>query len=239
MIENKKYLSRTISLGFLLSIVALGVGIISIIGYREEWWRQFKAFYIFGWATFIAIASLIILLIGIFKNFKNKQKKIFALSVVSILFNLPILTGAFLFNYTATLYPPINDISTDTKDPPSYWNMPSPMEYPEEKFASMQHEFYPDLIPLKIKQNPKKVFEKALKIVKNDGWKLVSKDEEEGQIEAVASSLFFGFKDEVVIRIKKSKDGTIVDVRSRSRIGKIDRGANARRIRKFIKALKE
>lgn len=239
MIPNKKYLSTTVSLGFLLSIAAACVGIIAIIGYREEWWRQFKAFYLFGWATFIAISSLIVLAIGVFKNFKNKQKKIFGLSILGVLFNLPILTGAFLFNYTATLYPPINDISTDTKNPPSYWNVPNPMEYPEEKFANIQHKFYPDLIPIKLTQSPEKVFEKALKIVRSDGWKLVSKDKEEGQIEAVASSLFFGFKDEVVIRIKESKGKTIVDVRSRSRIGKIDRGANARRIRKFIKALKE
>ena len=113
MIPNKKYLSTTVSLGFLLSIAAACVGIIAIIGYREEWWRQFKAFYLFGWATFIAISSLIVLAIGVFKNFKNKQKKIFGLSILGVLFNLPILTGAFLFNYTATLYPPINDISTD------------------------------------------------------------------------------------------------------------------------------
>ena len=92
---------------------------------------------------------------------------------------------------------------------------------------------------IKLTQSPEKVFEKALKVVRSDGWKLVSEDKEEGQIEAVASSLFFGFKDEVVIRIKESAGKTIIDVRSRSRIGKIDRGANARRIRKFIKALKE
>ena len=238
MRQDKQNKSKFSIFGLLFSFISFTTGIIAVVGYRLEWWRHIKAFSIFGWATYMAIIAITFLIVSLYINHNSRQKKVWILDILGILLALPILIGTALFNYAATVYPPINDISTDTKNPPSYWNMPNPMEYPQEKFAIKQHKAYPDLVPLVLSQTPKKVFDKALKIVNKNGWKLVSKDREEEQIEAVASSLFFGFKDEVVIRIQKTKNGTLVDIRSRSRIGKIDRGANAKRIRGFIKALK-
>jgi uncharacterized protein (DUF1499 family) len=116
--------------------------------------------------------------------------------------------------------------------------MPSPSQYPE-KNALIQKEFYADLKSIIFKESIKEIFDKVLKTVNKMGWELISDDIDEGQIEAVASSLFFGFKDEVVIRIKEINNKVVVDIRSRSRIGKIDRGANARRIKKFIIELKK
>ena len=49
-----------------------------------------------------------------------------------------------------------------------------------------------------------------------------------------ATSFLYGFKDEIAIRVTRTEMGARVDVRSRSRIGRIDRGANARRIRAFL-----
>ena len=69
-------------------------------------------------------------------------------------------------------------------------------------------------------------------------WEILAQESDDGEIEALASSFVFGFKDEVAIRMVSVEGKTKLDIRSRSRIGKIDRGANARRIHKFIKILK-
>lgn len=225
---------KTVFLGFFLSLAAFFTGVIAVLGYRQEWWKQVEAFSYFGWATYIAIAAIILLTIGIIR------RKMIALSIFGILISLPIILGTFVFNYSAKIYPPINDITTDIKNPPSLWDMPNPMEYPGEKFAKQQLKSYPDIKTLTIHKPYKTVFDKALQIIQNTPrWKIISKDSDEGQIEAVASSLIFGFKDEVSIRIKRAKNGTTIDMRSRSRIGRIDRGANARRIRAFFKELKK
>jgi uncharacterized protein (DUF1499 family) len=67
-------------------------------------------------------------------------------------------------------------------------------------------------------------------------WKIVDENQAEGRIEATATTLWFGFKDDVVIRIAPSPgNGTRVDIRSVSRVGLSDLGTNARRIRTFLK----
>jgi uncharacterized protein (DUF1499 family) len=108
------------------------------------------------------------------------------------------------------------------------------MAYPGEAVAQQQRVGYPDLAPLTLPQAPAEVFEKALQLVQARGWSVVASDAEEGRIEAVATSRLFGFADEVSIRIVPERSGSRVDMRSRSRLGKIDRGTNARRIRAWL-----
>ena len=230
MSNNTKTTSYNILIGLYLGIISFITGVIAIVGFREEWWRQIKAFSIFGWATLIAGLAVGFIIYGLFILKRNNHKGI-RLAIVGLLVSFPILLGAFLFKYTATLYPPINDISTDTINAPSYWEMPTPTEYPKEKFESLQLDGYPDIKTINSKLSVDEVFKRVLILIDKKGWELVSNDKDEGQIEAVASSFLFGFKDEVVVRIKEEDQGTIVDIRSRSRIGAIDRGANAKRIR--------
>ena len=237
-IKENKQIHPLNQLGLFLGIVAIVIASVSIIGYHMKWWRQIQAFEIFGWATFVAIVAFLLCIMGIFKARANGRFRGMSLGILGILLSLPIMTSAFLFQYSARIYPPINDISTDTINPPVFWDVANPTEYPGLKVAKIQKAGYPDLKSLKLSISPKVAFDKALKIVKDKGWTIAGTDEEEGRIEAVATSLLYGFKDEVVIRITPDSDGVTVDVRSRSRIGRIDRGANARRIRSFLKALK-
>ncbi len=237
-IKQNRQIHPLNKIGLFLGIVAIVIALVSIIGYRMKWWRQLQAFDIFGWATFVAGVAFLLCIIGAFKARANGRFRGMSLGILGILLSLPIMTSAFLFQYSAKIYPPINDISTDTINPPVFWDVPNPTEYPGSKVAKIQKAGYPDLKSLKLSMSPKVVFDKALKIVKDKGWKIAGTDEEDGRIEAVATSLLYGFKDEVVIRITPDSDGVMVDLRSRSRIGRIDRGANERRIRGFLKALK-
>ena len=71
------------------------------------------------------------------------------------------------------------------------------------------------------------------------GWHIVAAKSEEGRIEATATTLWFGFKDDVVIRIMPTAAGSRLDIRSKSRVGLSDVGVNAARIREFVAALGE
>ena len=64
-------------------------------------------------------------------------------------------------------------------------------------------------------------------------------DRTDGRIEATDTTFWFGFKDDVVIRISKSDKGSQLDIRSVSRVGKSDVGTNAKRIRKFLKEMEQ
>jgi uncharacterized protein (DUF1499 family) len=71
------------------------------------------------------------------------------------------------------------------------------------------------------------------------GWQIIDSDQGQGRIEASATTVWFGFVDDVVIRIKTVGSGSRIDVRSESRVGKSDIGANAKRIRIFLKEMQK
>ncbi len=142
--------------------------------------------------------------------------------------------------------PPIHDITTDTVNPPAFvailplrkLDARNPAEYAGPEVAAVQKKAYPDLGPLTITQPVETVFAAARAVVADQGWALVDASLPDGRIEATAETPWMHFKDDVVIRIHPEGDGTRVDVRSTSRVGKGDMGVNAARIRGFLAALK-
>jgi uncharacterized protein (DUF1499 family) len=92
---------------------------------------------------------------------------------------------------------------------------------------------YPDVQPQRFNQPLDKVFEAALAVAQAMGWEIRETNREQGIIEAVATTRLFKFKDDVTVMITREGDATIVNVRSKSRVGKSDLGTNARRIRAF------
>jgi uncharacterized protein (DUF1499 family) len=119
--------------------------------------------------------------------------------------------------------PAINDISTDLANP---------------AFAEQQRKAYPDIQPLELAEPPATVYSRALAAAEAMGWEVVRKDPAAGRIEAVATTAWFGFKDDVLVRIAPAAKGSRVDIRSRSRVGRSDIGTNARRIRAYLQHLK-
>ena len=147
----------------------------------------------------------------------------------------------------AMTVPAIHDITTDTDDPPLFVAiLPrragalNPPEYLGGEVAAKQREAYPDLQPLVVDEPIAEVFADALEEVKDKGWELVAADREAGRIEATATTFWFGFKDDVVLRFRaEGPSRTRVDMRSKSRVGKSDVGTNARRIREFLGELRD
>jgi len=139
---------------------------------------------------------------------------------------------------------PIHDISTDLVDPPAFVAVlplregaDNPPGYAGEETAAIQRSAYPDLRPLTISKPPGEVFDRAREVADSLGWTLVDANQAEGRIEATDTTFWFGFKDDIVIRIQRTDAGSVVDVRSKSRVGRGDVGANAKRIRAFLSRL--
>lgn len=147
-------------------------------------------------------------------------------------------------------YPVIHDISTDVVNPPVYVTNAAlraeavnPMEYgivegltPEEH-VQQQREAFPDLVPQLLDASPQEVFDRALSALTTMGLEITAAVAEEGRIEAVASTFWFRFKDDVVIRIQAEGNQTRVDARSLSRVGRGDLGANGLRLQEFFSLL--
>ena len=138
--------------------------------------------------------------------------------------------------------PPIHDITTDTDDPPAFvaavpLNAPGRTDY-DPAVAEQQSAAFPDIGPAMLSVPPADAFDRALAVVRDRGWELLAADAL--RIEATDRSFWFGFPDDVVIRVTPDGGaGSRVDVRSLSRVGGGDLGVNARRVRAFVAALAE
>jgi uncharacterized protein (DUF1499 family) len=141
--------------------------------------------------------------------------------------------------------PRIHDISTDTENPPLFVavlplrkDAENTAVYGGKEVADQQRKGYPDIQPLLLGVPPQVAFARALDTAESMGWTLVASNPAEGRIEATDRTLWYGFKDDIVIRVAPSGSGSRVDVRSVSRVGRSDIGINAQRIRQFIAKLK-
>ena len=141
--------------------------------------------------------------------------------------------------------PPIHDITTDTERPPEFVAVlplrsgaPNPAEYGGPEIAAQQRAAYPDVEPLHMTDPPAQAFTRALAAARESGWELVAADSAAGRIEATATTAWFGFKDDVVVRVAAEGSGSLVDVRSVSRVGLSDVGTNAGRVREYLARLR-
>jgi uncharacterized protein (DUF1499 family) len=110
----------------------------------------------------------------------------------------------------------------------------NPPGYGGEAIAAQQLKAYPDVRPLTLTVPPDAAFEKALRAAREAGWDIVESRPDQGRIEATDTTLWFGFKDDIVVRVTASDSGSRIDVRSVSRVGKSDIGTNATRIRNYL-----
>ncbi|MDE4139984.1 DUF1499 domain-containing protein [Phaeobacter gallaeciensis] len=215
----------------LLGLVSYALLALSVRGYRVGGWPWPQAYDLAGWGVWTALAGVIAALAALVVAFRKGHGAIIAL--LGLILALPVAGLGAAFEIAARTTPPINDISTDTEDPPVFWFTVTPTDYPAQN-VEPQRSAYPDVRPLDLRVAVEDAFAKALVLVETRGWEVLSADPAENQIEAIARSRVFGFEDEVAVRVTEIETGTRIDMRSRSRLGQIDRGANARRIKAFL-----
>ena len=228
------------SLGFLsilLGVASIALLAVSVWGFRAGGWPWPRAYDLAGWGAWTAGAGVVVALAGLAAWFRRRKGGASAV-LMGLILSLPVAGLGAGFEIAARTPPPINDISTDTKDPPVFWFTATPSDYPAQN-AGPQRAAYPDVRPLDLPLPGDEAFAAAIALVEERGWEVLSADPAESQIEAIATSRLFGFEDEVAIRVTETDTGARIDMRSRSRLGQIDRGANARRIEAFLADLQK
>jgi uncharacterized protein (DUF1499 family) len=207
-------------------------------GTRAGWWHYRTGLGLLRYVVFAAAGGMLLALVG---GALRGGWRGAALAVVLALVALSVPLG-FLRRGKAA--PRIHDISTDLEDPPRFQALlaaragaENPPDHPGAEVAEQQRRGYADIQPIRLAEPPVQAHARALAAAKELGWELVAAEPAEGRIEATATTAWYGFKDDVVIRIRPDGTGSRVDVRSKSRVGKSDVGANAARIRAFCERL--
>jgi uncharacterized protein (DUF1499 family) len=243
---RKPRLSWVVVLGAGLAVASALVLIAAPVGYRLGIVPLSVALQTFlKWGVYGCIAAAVVSLIGLVMTLVRPRgmRRGTVLAALSLLVAVVLVAVPARFRMGPQA-PPIHDITTDIQDPPDYVavlplraNAPNTTVYGGDDIASQQRAAYPDLQPVMLKVPPAQAFERALTTVRRMGWDLVSTDAPAGRIEATDTTFWFGFKDDVVIRVRPADGGSRVDVRSLSRVGRGDAGTNAKRVRAFLSAL--
>ncbi len=196
-------------------------------------------FSVLRWGAYGGCAGAVVSLLGLLGGGRRRAAAILGAGI-----GFAALTIPWSFLRNAKAYPPIHDISTDGDNPPRFAvvlplrkDAPNTAEPADAGVRALQKSAYPDLRPLSLTAPATEVFPKALEAAEEMGWEIVSADTAAGRIEATDTTFWFGFKDDVVIRVAARGGESVVDVRSVSRVGKGDVGANARRIRRYRERL--
>jgi uncharacterized protein (DUF1499 family) len=236
--------SKTAAVGFVFSLIAAGIAVSAGLGSRFNWWEFSTAILMLGVAVIGGLLSFAVSLAGAVITRPGTRRGGFKLSVLGLAISFIIVSVPLNWYAVARQLPPIHDITTDTVDPPEFRAIlplrakaPNPSAYGGPEIAALQHAAYPDVKPLTLFTSPDRAFDRALAVARSLGWEIIEKDQQEGRIEATDRTTWFGFTDDIVIRVKPEKDGSRVDIRSVSRVGKSDIGTNASRIMKFLRKL--
>jgi uncharacterized protein (DUF1499 family) len=232
--------------GFLLAVLAALAVVLAGFGTRWELWHFRTGFVILGWAAYAGIAAALISLASAIFTRPTTLRRGFLISIVGLVIGVLVFAIPWCYSRTARRVPAIHDVTTDTENPPCFVsilplrkNAPNSPEYGGPEVAVKQRAAYPDLAPAMLSVPPDKAFERALTAARKMGWVIVDANAAEGRIEATATTFWFGFKDDIVVRVTSADHGSRVDIRSVSRVGRSDLGKNASRIRKYLKELQQ
>lgn len=211
----------------------------------------------------ILFAGLVMSLISLILAFVMHPRKGFVIAIVGIVVPVAAFMNLQSVKTTVTSLPFIHDVTTDTQDVPNFGALimaerakvegVNTADYvgkmaptrdadgnPGQKLVSvLQTTAYPDIRSIVSGEPKDVVFGRAEAVAQQLGWKIKVSDLENGRIEATDTTFWYGFEDDVVIRLRNSEGGgTLIDVRSLSRIGGSDLGKNADRIKTFLEKMK-
>lgn len=229
----------------LAAAVAAGAGeLLAGPGYRLGAWPLGAAIQIIRWSAIAALAAAAAATLAILLTLRAGARRARWIGLLALGLGLVVAAPPLHLYRQATQLPSIHDISTDTDDPPRFVavlplrrDATNSTDYSADT-AARQKAAYPDIAPVLLAVPPAEALRLAERVARAMGWDVVAVAPQELRLEATATTPMFGFKDDVVVRIAAHDRGSRVDVRSLSRIGGSDIGANAQRIRAFSRKLK-
>jgi len=205
----------------------------------------FIAFRIFGLALPVGLLGTIVGWIGLLRARGERNPRAKRASLAGSILSVLTLSGVVGLGLPSAGFPIINDITTDLADPPQFLkcaqlegNRGRDMSYPQA-FADQQRAGYPNLEGRMLPVAPEQAMDRARAALESlPGTEVIDVDFTAGRLEAISVSRVFRFVDDVVVRIRPEGSGSRIDMRSKSRVGKGDLGANAARIEGFMLALR-
>ena len=213
-------------------------------GTRLGLWTWQTGFTLLKWAFYTGVAGAIAAVVLVLAALVPKWRRGAWVPLVALAFAVVAFLPPVLILEYAKGTANIHDVTTDYFDPPQFVALmpirkesPNGFAYGGEKVAKVQQQAYPDIKSLIVKTPPAETMQNAIDAARSMGWQVVSSDAGSGRLEATDTTTWFGFKDDVVVRIRSEGTGSRVDVRSVSRLGEGDVGANAKRVRKFLAKL--
>lgn len=243
---SSQHLWLTLALALAL-LCALGA-VLSGLGTRLGWWDFRVGFVVLRWSVYLLVLPLLLavlaaaLAIASGVGPRDIRYGVVLLSIL-LVFGLP-----FFYINEFRRSPTLADATTNFADPPAFvalvplreQSAGNPQAYRGEEAAVLQRRYFADLVTLYTQRTPEEVVARAAAAARRLGWEVVAEAPAEGRLEATATTFWFGFRDDVVLRARPAAQGqTAVDVRSASRVGLRDGGANAKRVRTLLAALAE
>ena len=239
MRDDARPASRIAQIAFVLALTA---------GFGTQWgvWDWRTGFTVLRWSAWSGLGVAAIALVAAIFARPGGSRRGFGIALVALVGGLIVFAVPWHNMRMARSVPPLHDVTTDTENPPQFQDVlplrkgaRNPPEHPGPRVAKMQRSAYPDIAPLRTQKSPGEAFDAALGTAARMGWEIVGKDPRTGRIEAVDRTFWFGFQDDIVIRIAADGGGSRIDIRSKSRVGRSDAGANAKRVRAYLAALDE
>jgi uncharacterized protein (DUF1499 family) len=228
---------------FALAAVAAVLLLAAGPGTRAGLWSFSTGFELLRWGAYLGLAAALVAVVGLVWRPEGIRVGVL---VAALIVAVGVALVPWRWRRLAKSVPPIHDITTDTRNPPAFVAIlprraaaPNSADYGGPELAAAQQAAYPDVVPLTLPVQPPVAFARALEAAHGMGWELVAADSASGRIEATATTRWFGFKDDVVVRVGPASEGSRIDVRSVSRVGRSDVGTNARRIRSYLAKIKE
>ena len=235
-----------------LALIAAFIGLAGPVGAGWGLWDWKSGLGSLRYSFYLAVFALVL---GLFVGWLNKKRGIKATKSFRIMGMVVALGYAgwmLSWVYTARSVPAIHDVSTDLADPPQFRMLALRTDNlddvpgaddpemrglnPQQRWESLHRNAYGDVRTVRISEPVVDVVAKAERLAKARDWDIAIADPIEGRVEATATTALFRFKDDVVLRVRPSEDGkgSVVDMRSVSRVGVSDLGVNAKRVRAFL-----
>lgn len=231
-----------------LALALLGALLVFVSGpgSRFGMWSFRTGFALMQYGAYAGVAGLVLGLAAAVLALRHPGRRGMGPALAAVLLGGLAFLPPFLFRRQARAVPPIHDITTDTRNPPPFVaiaplraDAPNPVAYEGDSVAVQQQKAYPDVRPVLLPAAPDSAYGAALAAARGMGWEIIDVSRADGRIEASDRTFWYGFVDDVVIRVMPASGISRVDVRSKSRVGKSDVGANAERVRAYLERLRE
>lgn len=229
--------------------IGLAAGLVCLLGgfgYRWQWWSLGTGFAVVRWAAYVAVFAAALGLFALLMPPWRRGLVCRLIALGAVFVGVAVAGVPFVAQRLGDSAPRINEVSTDTDDPPAFVALlplragaANPAEHGGAEAARLQREGFPDIVPMRLSMPPADAFARVELIADAMGWQVVASVPDQGRLEAVAETPWFGLRDDVVVRVSADGAGSRVDIRSKSRIGRADRGMNGRRVREFLQRLSE